>query len=61
MLTKNIASEYGQYKIQCNALGNSYIATHQTEPLQANGNPFNSFIIAKTPAAHWELQTTQND
>jgi gluconate 5-dehydrogenase len=53
MLTKNIASEYGQYNIQCNGLGPGYIATHQTEPLRANGHPFNSFILAKTPAARW--------
>jgi len=53
MLTKNIASEYGQYNIQCNGLGPGYIATPQTAPLREKGNPFNSFIIAKTPAARW--------
>lgn len=53
MLTKNIASEYGQYNIQCNGLGPGYIATPQTEPLRTPGHPFNSFIIAKTPAARW--------
>ncbi|MBK1809457.1 gluconate 5-dehydrogenase [Clostridium sp. YIM B02505] len=53
MLTKNIASEYGKYNIQCNGLGPGYIATPQTEPLRTEGNPFNSFIIAKTPAARW--------
>ena len=53
MLTKNIASEYGQYNIQCNGLGPGYIATPQTAPLRTDGHPFNSFIIAKTPAARW--------
>jgi gluconate 5-dehydrogenase len=58
MLTRNIASEYGEYNIQCNGIGPGYIATPQTAPLrerQANGSrhPFDSFIIAKTPAARW--------
>ena len=34
MLTKNIASEYGQYNIQCNGIGPGYIATPQTAPLR---------------------------
>ncbi len=58
MLTKNIASEYGEYNIQCNGIGPGYIATEQTAPLrerQSDGSrhPFDSFIIAKTPAARW--------
>ncbi len=53
MLTKNIASEYGEFNIQCNGLGPGYIATPQTAPLREDGHPFNSFIIAKTPAARW--------
>jgi gluconate 5-dehydrogenase len=53
MLTKNICSEYGQYNIQCNGIGPGYIATPQTEPLRVQGNPFNDFIIAKTPAGRW--------
>ena len=58
MLTRNIASEYGEYNIQCNGLGPGYIATPQTAPLrerQADGSrhPFDSFIISKTPAARW--------
>lgn len=53
MLTRNIASEYGQYNIQCNGLGPGYIATPQTAPLRTEGHPFNAFIIAKTPAARW--------
>lgn len=53
MLTKNIASEYGEYNIQCNGIGPGYIETPQTAPLRVDGHPFNSFIIAKTPAARW--------
>lgn len=58
MLTRNIASEYGEFNIQCNGIGPGYIATEQTAPLrerQPDGNrhPFDSFIIAKTPAARW--------
>ena len=53
MLTRNIASEFGQHNIQCNGLGPGYIATPQTAPLRTEGHPFNSFIIAKTPAARW--------
>jgi len=53
MLTKNIASEYGQYNIQCNGLGPGYIETPQTAPIRTEGHPFNNFIIAKTPAARW--------
>ena len=58
MLTKNIASEYGEFNIQCNGIGPGYIATPQTAPLreiQPDGSrhPFDSFIIAKTPAGRW--------
>ena len=53
MLTKNIASEYGAYNIQCNGIGPGYIETPQTAPLRVDGHPFNSFIISKTPAARW--------
>ena len=53
MLTKSIASEYGQYNIQCNGLGPGYIETPQTAPLRLEGHPFNNFIIGKTPAARW--------
>ncbi len=58
MLTRNIASEYGKYNIQCNGLGPGYIATPQTAPLretQPDGSrhPFDSFIVAKTPAERW--------
>lgn len=58
MLTRNIASEYGAYNIQCNGIGPGYIATPQTAPLreaQPDGSrhPFDQFIISKTPAGRW--------
>ena len=53
MLTRNIASEFGEHNIQCNGIGPGYIATPQTAPLRVKGNPFNDFIISKTPAARW--------
>ena len=58
MLTRNICSEYGQYNIQCNAIGPGYIATPQTAPLrkkQEDGSmhPFDRFIRSKTPANRW--------
>jgi gluconate 5-dehydrogenase len=58
MLTRNICSEYGQYNIQCNAIGPGYIATPQTAPLRQRGAdgkmaPFDRFIRSKTPAQRW--------
>ena len=61
MLTRNIASEYGQYNIQCNGIGPGYIATPQTAPLrekQADGSkhPFDRYITeSKTPAGRWGI------
>lgn len=60
MLTKNIASEYGEFNIQCNGIGPGYIATPQTAPLreiQPDGSkhPFDKFIISKTPAGRWGI------
>lgn len=57
MLTKNIASEYGQYNIQCNGLGPGYIITEQTKSIREdeNGNEtdFHKFIVSKTPSGRW--------
>ena len=58
MLTRNIASEYGAYNIQCNGIGPGYIATPQTAPLrekQPDGSPhpFDRFLTARTPAGRW--------
>ena len=59
MLTKNIASEYGEYNIQCNGIGP--IHRDAADGAAAAGAPggrkppptFDQFIIAKTPAARW--------
>ncbi|MBS1180882.1 MAG: idnO [Proteobacteria bacterium] len=53
MLTRNIASEYGAFNIQCNGIGPGYVETPQTAPLRAPGHPFDAFIRAKTPAGRW--------
>ncbi len=57
MLTRNIASEYGEYNIQCNGIGPGYIATSQTKAIRENedGTPteFHKFIMSKTPANRW--------
>ena len=58
MLTRNICSEYGKYNIQCNGIGPGYIETPQTAPLRerqpvGSRHPFDSFIVAKTPAERW--------
>ncbi|MFO7674074.1 MAG: gluconate 5-dehydrogenase [Lutibacter sp.] len=53
MLTKNMATEWAKYNIQVNGIGPGYFATKQTEPIRVDGNPFNDFIINRTPAAKW--------
>ena len=58
MLTKNIASEYGEYNIQCNGIGPGSSLPPQTAPLrerQPDGSrhPFDQFIVSKTP--RWPL------
>ncbi|MDE6300120.1 MAG: gluconate 5-dehydrogenase [Muribaculaceae bacterium] len=58
MLTRNICAEFGGRNIQCNGIGPGYIATEQTAPLRQRNpdgshNPFDNFIIAKTPAGRW--------
>lgn len=53
MLTKNLATEWAKYNIQVNGIGPGYFATAQTAPIRQNGNPFNEFIISRTPASRW--------
>jgi gluconate 5-dehydrogenase len=53
MLTRNMATEWARYNIQVNGIGPGYFATSQTAPLQANGHPFNDFIVSRTPAGRW--------
>ena len=58
MLTRNICSEFGQYNIQCNAIGPGYIETPQTAPLRekqpdGSDHPFHTFLMGRTPANRW--------
>ena len=53
MLTKNMATEWGKHNIQVNGIGPGYFATEQTAPIRVDGNPFNDFIISRTPANKW--------
>jgi len=53
MLTKNLATEWAKHNIQVNGIGPGYFATAQTEPIRVDGNPFNEFIISRTPEGRW--------
>ena len=55
MLTRNLATEWAKYNIQVNGIGPGYFATSQTTPLRTEGNPFNEFIIRRTPAGRWGM------
>jgi gluconate 5-dehydrogenase len=53
MLTLNMATEWAKHNIQVNGIGPGYFATKLTSPLREDGNPFNEFIINRTPAGRW--------
>ena len=53
MLTRNLATEWASHNIQVNGIGPGYFATSQTAPIRVDGNPFNDFIIQRTPAGRW--------
>ncbi|UMB60280.1 gluconate 5-dehydrogenase [Lutibacter sp. A80] len=53
MLTQNMATEWAKHNIQINGIGPGYFATSQTAPIRVDGNPFNDFIIGRTPAGKW--------
>ena len=53
MLTRNLATEWAKYNIQVNGIGPGYFATSQTAPIRVDGNPFNEFIISRTPVGRW--------
>ena len=55
MLTQNMATEWAKHNIQVNGIGPGYFATKLTAPLREEGNPFNDFIINRTPAGRWGL------
>ena len=62
MLTKNMCVEWARHNIQVNGIGPGYFATEQTKPIRIDGNPFNEFIVNRTPTGVWgepdELQGT---
>ncbi len=53
MLTRNMATEWARYNIQVNGIGPGYFATEQTAAIRTDGNPFNEFIVGRTPAGRW--------
>ena len=53
MLTRNMATEWARHNIQVNGIGPGYFATEQTAPIRVDGNPFNDFIVGRTPAGRW--------
>lgn len=53
MLTRNLATEWAKYNVQVNGIGPGYFATSQTAPIRVDGNPFNDFIINRTPSGRW--------
>ena len=53
MLTQSMATEWAKYNIQINGIGPGYFATELTASLTKQGNPFNDFIINRTPAGRW--------
>ena len=53
MLTKNMATEWARFNIQVNGIGPGYFANSQTAPIRVEGNPFNDFIVNRTPAKKW--------
>jgi gluconate 5-dehydrogenase len=53
MLTRNLATEWAKYNVQVNGIGPGYFATSQTAPIRVEGNPFNDFIINRTPSGRW--------
>jgi gluconate 5-dehydrogenase len=52
MLTKAMATDWGQYNIQVNALGPGYFMTEMTRPLAENAE-FDAWLKARTPMRRW--------
>ena len=53
MLTQSMATEWAKHNIQVNGIGPGYFATKLTAPLREKSNPFNDFIVNRTPAGRW--------
>jgi gluconate 5-dehydrogenase len=52
MLTKAMATEWGKYNIQCNAIGPGYFITDLTQPLVENPE-FDAFVKQSVPLGRW--------
>jgi len=53
MLTKSMATEWGEFNIQVNGIGPGFIETPINVEYRTAGNPLNDFIISRTPANRW--------
>jgi gluconate 5-dehydrogenase len=53
LLTANMTCEWARHNIQVNGIGPGYIATPLTEPIRAEGHPFNELVMSRTPAGRW--------
>ncbi|PIE33840.1 gluconate 5-dehydrogenase [candidate division KSB3 bacterium] len=56
MLTKGMATDWGKYNIQANAIGPGYFLSEMTQPL-ADDPQFDSWLKARTPMGRWGDQT----
>ncbi len=52
MLTKSMATEWGKYNIQCNAIGPGYFVTDLTQPL-VDKPEFDAFVKQSVPLERW--------
>jgi len=52
MLTKSMATEYGKYNIQTNAIGPGYFLTDLTKPL-SDDPEFDAWVKKEVPLARW--------
>jgi len=52
MLTKGMATDWGKYNIQVNAIGPGYFLSEMTKPL-ADNPQFDSWLKARTPMGRW--------
>jgi gluconate 5-dehydrogenase len=52
MLTKGMATDWGEHNIQVNAVGPGYFITEMTKPLAENPE-FDAWLKARTPMARW--------
>jgi gluconate 5-dehydrogenase len=55
LLTKAMATDWGQYNIQVNAIGPGYFLSEMTRPLAENPQ-FDSWLKARTPMGRWGNQ-----